>query len=786
MPKAPSFTFAGGVLGEGLYGRVDLNKYQTGLKVCHNYHVAVEGGAEKRFGTYLVGFAKYSDKPTRLIPWRVANDDSYMLEFGDKYVRFIRFGGYVTIPSGHTPLSGNQAANVDGVMELVTPYTAAQIGALKFTFANDIMYLFHPDHAPREFRRLGLFDWQLVTMNFDPHPAGPTNFSGTYTDSTTPGDNYDTEPVPTLYMVSATLDNGVETKATGPLTVNADLGHRRTKVVLTWDALPNAVQYTVYKGQNGIYGFIGYTETTSYTDRNFAPSFDTVPVGDPIPFPSGEWPRVGEFYKQRLVMAAPRSEPQGLWLSRPLIINSLTGSVPSQEDDAIKVTLIGRERHSIEYLLELKKFLIFTNTAEWILGTFENQAMGPASIDPTKETAYGIDPNLPPLAIGERVLFVQGVTGDIRDLGYEFTSDAYKADDLSRLARHIFKNRKIVSWTYAAFPQNLLHCVTSDGALRTMTYVREHEIWGWSTSSTLGKYEGVSAVPEVDHDGVYFLIRRTINGVTRLFVERTEVNFNNRIEDMVYVDAALTFREELPFTNLTRLDENTLEFTIAGHGFTVGEQLALELYRIDENAREIVDRDYRVEISSIVGDVLQGTLVRRGDLVEPTLVGTAGRALLCVNQISGFDHLYGLDELWVLADGKVLKDLQVDNTGQITLPFHACRIHAGIPYEAAIETLDLDAERQTGGYSYRAVNDIVVRVRNTRGLWCGSSASPRELVLLESRDQEPYYEANSPLDGPYEIPAHAAWELTCGVRIESRDPLPSNILNIVPDLVYGT
>src|SRR5690606_2539444 len=105
---------------------------------------------------------------------------------------------------------------------------------------------------------------------------------------------------------------------------------------------------------------------------NFAPSFDTVPVGDPIPFPAGEWPRVGEFYKQRLIMAAPPSEPQGLWLSRPLILNSMTGSVPSQDDDAIKVTLIGRERHTIHYLLELKKFIIFTNTAEWILGTFDD------------------------------------------------------------------------------------------------------------------------------------------------------------------------------------------------------------------------------------------------------------------------------------------------------------------------------------------------------------------------------------------------------------------------------
>lgn len=784
--KAPTFTFAGGIIGEGLYGRVDLNKYQTGLKTCHNYHVAVEGGAEKRFGTYLVGFTKYHDRPTKLISWRVANDDSYVLEFGDNYCRFIRFGGYVSIPGGHTPAVGNQATNVDGVMEIAMPYSAAQLADLKFTFANDIMYLFHPDHAPREFKRLGLYDWQVVTMNFDPHPAGPTGFAGTYHDETTNDDNYVVEPVPTLYKVSATLSNGIETKATGPLSINADLGHRRTRVELSWNAVPDAVQYTVYKGKNGIYGFIGYTTDLTYTDRNFAPSFDTVPIGDPIPFPAGEWPRVGEFYKQRLVMASPRSEPQGLWLSRPLVINSLTGSVPSQEDDAIKVTLIGRERHTIEYMVELKKFLLFTNTAEWILGTYEDAAMGPATINPVKETAYGIDPSLPPLPIGERILFVQGITGDIRDMGYEFTSDAYKADDLSRLARHIFTNRRIVSWAYAAYPQNLLHCVTNDGALRTMTYVRDHEIWGWSTSETFGSFLGVATVAEIDHDGVYFLIRRTINGITRNFVERVEVNFNSRIEDMVYVDSALSFREELPFTNLAITGEKTLSFTVLGHSWTIGDQLALELYHVDDRANEHLDREYRIEITSVDGSDLEGELIRKGDTLESELLRTTGRAMFCTQTVAGFSHLVGLPELWVLADGKVLKDLEVQPDGSIHLPFSAARIHAGIPYTSVLETLDLDAEGYAGNYQYRAVNDIILRVRNTRGLWAGSSASPRELVLLEPRNLESYYEANYPLDGAYPIPAHAAWELTCGVRVESRDPLPSNILNIIPDLVYGT
>lgn len=798
--KAPSFTFAGGVLGPGLYGRVDLNKYQTGVKHAHNCVVAVEGGLFKRFGTYLVGKVKFQDRPTKLIPWRIANDDSYHLEFGDNYIRFIRFGGYVSIPTGHVPAGGSTAVNVDDHMEITTPFSASEVREIKFTYANDIMYLFHKDHQPMELKRIGLYDWALVTMNFTPHPVGPTGLTVNWQIGSVSGSvwawannsswavvdvNYQPKGQDYSYCVSATLADGTETLPSAVVTVQADLGNPSYRMHLSWTAVAGAVQYTVYKGKNGVFGFIGYVAApgVSYNDTNFAPSYDTVPIGSAYTFPAGEWPRVGEFYKQRMTYGSTKTKPQSLWLSRPLLFNSLYKSVPSQDDDAILALLVGRERHTINHMLQLKKFIIFTDTAEWVLKSLGDGGMTPATIDPEPETAYGSDPFLRPLAIGDRILFVQNITGDIRDLGYEYTSDAYRADDLSRLSRHLFGSRKITSWTYGAFPQNLLHTATDDGLLRTMTYVREHEIWGWTTTDTKGEYLDVSAVSEIGHDGVYFQIRREIDGVPTTFVERTEVNFSQRIEDMVYVDCALSYRDERQFSNLVRVSETEATFDLDSvDDLTVGMELALEFVETTAERKESLNSAYRIEITDIVGSSISGTVLRNAEFPEefPDLLGSC---FVCKASISGLDHL-GAEPIWVLADGKVLKNM-VLTAGTLLLPFNAARVHVGLPYTAEIETLDLDSSGNEGMYSYKAVDEVVIRLMNSRGVWAGSAQSPRELELIPSRDNENYYEPNEPLDGAYRVPAHVAWEMTAAVRVESRDPLPLNVLNIVPQLIYG-
>ena len=49
-----------------------------------------QGGATKRPGTRYVAATKYSDRKSRLVRFEFSAEDTMVLEFGHKYIRFFR------------------------------------------------------------------------------------------------------------------------------------------------------------------------------------------------------------------------------------------------------------------------------------------------------------------------------------------------------------------------------------------------------------------------------------------------------------------------------------------------------------------------------------------------------------------------------------------------------------------------------------------------------------------------------------------------------------------------
>jgi hypothetical protein len=55
VPTITQPSFAGGELAPGLHGRVDLARYQTGLRLCENFVILRTGGAMNRPGFRWIG-----------------------------------------------------------------------------------------------------------------------------------------------------------------------------------------------------------------------------------------------------------------------------------------------------------------------------------------------------------------------------------------------------------------------------------------------------------------------------------------------------------------------------------------------------------------------------------------------------------------------------------------------------------------------------------------------------------------------------------------------------------
>jgi len=83
-------SFAKGELGPALYGRVDTAAYQVGLRTALNAQIHTHGGVSNRPGLkFLAPCKDHANRPV-LIDFQFKATDTYVIEMGNLYMRFIR------------------------------------------------------------------------------------------------------------------------------------------------------------------------------------------------------------------------------------------------------------------------------------------------------------------------------------------------------------------------------------------------------------------------------------------------------------------------------------------------------------------------------------------------------------------------------------------------------------------------------------------------------------------------------------------------------------------------
>lgn len=91
MPRLIQPSFARGEIGPDLYGRVDVAAYAVSLRTALNAIVHSYGGVSNRSGLKFIGpCSSHTGTPPRLIEFKYNTEDTYILEFGEQYMRVIR------------------------------------------------------------------------------------------------------------------------------------------------------------------------------------------------------------------------------------------------------------------------------------------------------------------------------------------------------------------------------------------------------------------------------------------------------------------------------------------------------------------------------------------------------------------------------------------------------------------------------------------------------------------------------------------------------------------------
>src|SRR5919108_187989 len=85
-------SFAAGEISPDLYGRTDVNKYNTALKKTRNVFTNKRGALLNAPGTALIMPGKFPTKKTKMIPFKISFNQQYLLIFGDNHLHFIKNG----------------------------------------------------------------------------------------------------------------------------------------------------------------------------------------------------------------------------------------------------------------------------------------------------------------------------------------------------------------------------------------------------------------------------------------------------------------------------------------------------------------------------------------------------------------------------------------------------------------------------------------------------------------------------------------------------------------------
>jgi hypothetical protein len=134
-----TLNFNAGELSPFLTSRTDVTKYESGCQLLENFIILPYGGVIRRPGTQWLGRAKYPDKQCRMIGFNFSVTTNFMLEFGDKYIRFWTNGVPVSKPVAAVAgwITAHAYVVGDYVMQSATMYYC-KIAHTSGTFATDL------------------------------------------------------------------------------------------------------------------------------------------------------------------------------------------------------------------------------------------------------------------------------------------------------------------------------------------------------------------------------------------------------------------------------------------------------------------------------------------------------------------------------------------------------------------------------------------------------------------------------------------------------------------------
>ena len=761
--------FTAGELSPRLDGRNDLSKYPSGCKPLENFIVYPHGSAARRSGSQFISEVKTSSKKTRLITFEFSTTQTYILEFGDQYIRVYKDKGQVQ--------SGGSA------VEISTPYLEAELFDLKFAQSADVLYICHPNHEVEKLSRTSHTSWTLADVDFT---KGPMQDANTTTTTLNPG--------------ATAVGTGVSLAASATTGINSGSGFQSTDV--------------------GRFVFLhgGYAKITGVTDTTNA----TIEILTTLSASTAteNWrlgafsdttghPSCVTFFEQRLVFAGTTNQPQTVFFSKSGDYENMDANIGGTiaDSDAIIYTIASNQVNAIRFMTATRTLIIGTAGGEFsVSGGGADVAITPTNILIKKQSNHGAA-NLDALAVGNVTLFMQRARRKMRELAYNFDVDGYIAPDMTILAEHITEGG-ITQMAYQQEPNQIIWLVRGDGELIGFTYQREQQVTAWHRHIFGGKF-GEATITVTDFaniaDNTKIVLTKS-DGTSTTFNSATSAtsgkfhttSSNNQTATNLktLIDADSDFTATVS-TNTVTIKETAPQAT----GFltmTTGDTTRLastdEGKAICESVAVIPTDDTEYEVYIIMKRTINGSTKRYIEVLntfdftetDNTTFNFLDSQLdyngSAVTTISGLSHLEG-QTVAILADGATHAN-KIVSSGEISLDRSATKVKVGLAYTSLLQTMRIDAGARDGTSQSKTkrIYEITIRLFESVGVEVGPDLNNLERIPFRS-SANAMDQGITPFTGDKEVEFRGNYETDGFVFVRQTQPLPLTILSLYPRLV---
>lgn len=292
------------------------------------------------------------------------------------------------------------------------------------------------------------------------------------------------------------------------------------------------------------------------------------------------FPRTVGLFEQRLFFAGTTRKPNTIW-------GSVTGDFENYQfgetdDAAVAYQLAAAQQNPIQWIETLLTLIAGTSGGEHVVSSGNGEEpLTPSNVAVRDPAAYGSE-FFQAVKVENAIIFLQRQgrrIRELRDVNNLPNNLSGGAIDLCLLAEHL-TTVGIRQLAYARLPDPTLYAVLGNGQMAVMTYDRDQNVNGWARFFTDGSYESVAALPGATSDTVYVTVKRTINGVTKRYVEvftaETITPFS-----WVHMDSAKTFTGPLTtVTGLDHLEGKTVAVVAGGDGHVVGDPYSSDAAKI--------------------------------------------------------------------------------------------------------------------------------------------------------------------------------------------------------------